>query len=206
MGSLDLSQRYERLRRFSMDNFEKKIEELFDFNVAEEAKKDDVITEGLIEKAKMVAKKAISAGIEKVLPPECLSFVQGLFAAAKQGAEAVAEFLSGADQDKVNALISVAGSQAPEVVGAAVKEDIDKKDDVLEEGGAEIASELATRGQDVQQAISSGAGAAGEIGFYITVALGLAAAYGIYRVIRAGIKIYKEATSPKRSFNKARRR
>jgi hypothetical protein len=176
-----------------MNNFESKIDGIFDFDIAEEVKKDDaIVTEGIIEKAKEMAKKAASFGLEKVFPPEVLSFVQGLFAAAKQGPEAVAEFLVGADQGKVESLISATSSGAPEAIGAAVKKSTENSKDTIEEDAAEIAGELAQKGQEASQAISSGASTAEEVLYWILVAMGLAASFGLYKVVRAGVDIYKQ--------------
>lgn len=186
-----------------MESFESKIGEIFDFNLSEEIQKDNIITESIVEKAKEMARKAVSFGLEKVIPPKILSFAQGLFAAAKQGPEAVAEFLESEDPAKVEALASSAMSSAPEMIGAAVQEETQKSGKTIEEGGVELAGRLAAQSADVQDAIATGANIAGGAMQWMLVVMGIASAYGLYRVIRAGLEIY---TKTKKFKSRSRHR
>lgn len=156
--------------------------------------KTDVIDEGIIDKAKEMAKRAISTGIEKILPQDWINFAKGLIDAAKKGPEQVAEFLGAADQDKVLAIASI-DSKSTDMMDESMRRDV-----AIEEGGAE---ELMSRSTDVASAIEAGSSAALNVG--VTAALiivGLASAYGLYKVIQTGIQIYKDMSSPERKFNR----
>ena len=187
-----------------MESFENKINEVFDFNISEEVEKF-VIEEGMLDKALGLAKKAVSLGVEKVLPSEWLLFAQGLYAAAKQSPEAVAEFLSSTDQNKVKSLVNVVATGAPEKVGAAVKEGIDRGE-AIEEGAEDVAADAMARHQEIGDAIQKGAEAASAgasaVEVIITVVLSVAFAYGLYRIIKAGVEIYRATQNrfnPKRN-------
>ena len=166
-----------------MDKFESEINKVFNFNITEEVEKSDVIEEGFFNKIKDVAKRVAEKGLQ-VLPKEWVIFAQGLLASAKQGEKAVAEFLS-SNPEKAQLLAKV-GPEIAAKVGAAIKEDIANMPDVIEEGSEELAS-----------AASNAAQTAGDIGGdALTVAAVIAAiasAYGLYKVIRAGIESYKSA-------------
>lgn len=175
-----------------MESFENKIDGVFDFDITEEVKNGDVITEGIIEKAKELAKKAVSFGLEKVLPPEWLSFAQELMAAAKQSPEAVAEFLLGADQEKSIALVTASDSGAAEVVGQAVKEYQEKNEEAINEQ-----SDAALAGAaEIGSALSKGAWVG------LTV-IGIIIALGVYHAVKTGIEIYKQTKKMEKA--KARR-
>jgi len=177
-----------------MERFEDKINNIFDFSIVEEVKNDDdTITEGVIEKAKEIAKKAVSYGIEKVLPKKWLPFTQGLFAAAKQGPEIVAKFLISADQEMVGAVVSAANSGAAEVIGQSIKE-WKESGETIDEGASEAALAGA---QEIGGVLSTAA----YVGLGV---IGIAAAYGLYRVIKAGIEIYQQ--EQKMSAAKQRKR
>lgn len=168
------------------DAFEEEINSIFDSNITEELFANDTITEGMIEKAKSMAKKAMSLGIDKVLPDEWVKFAKGLIAAAKKGPQEVADFLLSADQDKVGTIVQAADQ-------TSIAEDLEKEEKPVMEQGGEAA--LAKAGEMADYLAT---------GSYVGLAIiGLIGLYGVYKVVRAGIEIYQQ--TKKMEKNKARR-
>lgn len=169
-----------------MESFEKRIGDVFDFNLNEEVENYEVITEGIIEKAKQMAKKALSVGVEKVLPPEWLKFVQEILAAYKSGGvEAAANVLASSElgRDVIKAYKS----------GALERLDEDENKD---EPITEQSEEMLSAASEIGGVLSTGA----SIGL---VAIAIIGSIVGYKVVKAFVE---SAMAANKRFGKSKNR
>jgi hypothetical protein len=190
-----------------MDTFEHKINEALDCNIAEEADRLEVIEEGMMDKVGGMVKKALSMGVEKVLPREVAVFAKKLIRAAKQSKEAASAVLEEYPEYSSQLMKLFQSGKGDKIAQYGeqlnlTQEDIEKDRKLIKEAGSEeVLGQIAQRSTDIAQAGEQLGTALGYGAWAFIIVVAMLGAIGVWKTVKVVLEVSKKTNQ---RFSKSR--